>query len=182
MRPRCLPFKIFLFPQRNRRNGRSSDRRHSGQAETKTTHRSGGSPKTPVGSETRRTSHPGRLPHFPADSGKIPRGDEPSRPGRQGAISVGTAVSKTCGQRDYHAHRPGQGGVALYLFSDCALTWFETYSKPNIETVTATTYKRQLIGPAYQRYPRPYRPGLSGNPGPTPPTPGRSAGTARGRH
>ncbi|RKI65293.1 hypothetical protein D7V91_14670 [bacterium 1xD42-67] len=31
-----------------------------------------------------------------------------------------------------------------HLFSDYALTWFETYSKPNIETVTATTYKRQL--------------------------------------
>jgi hypothetical protein len=91
-------------------------------------------------------------------------------------------VSKTCGQRDYHAHRPGQGGVALYLFSDCALTWFETYSKPNIETVTATTYKRQRIGPAYQRYPRPYRPGLSGNPGPTPPTSGGGARVTGGRH
>jgi len=55
-----------------------------------------------------------------------------------------------------------------HLFADYALTWFETYSKPNIETVTATTYKRQLIGPAYQQYPRPYRPGLSANPGPTP--------------
>ena len=31
-----------------------------------------------------------------------------------------------------------------HLFSNYALTWFETYSKPNIETVTATTYKRQL--------------------------------------
>ncbi len=31
-----------------------------------------------------------------------------------------------------------------HLFSDYAMTWFETYSKPNIETVTATTYKRQL--------------------------------------
>ena len=31
-----------------------------------------------------------------------------------------------------------------HLFADYALTWFETYSKPNIETVTATTYKRQL--------------------------------------
>lgn len=31
-----------------------------------------------------------------------------------------------------------------HLFTDYALTWFETYSKPNIETVTATTYKRQL--------------------------------------
>ena len=30
------------------------------------------------------------------------------------------------------------------LFGDYALTWFETYSKPNLETVTATTYKRQL--------------------------------------
>ena len=29
-------------------------------------------------------------------------------------------------------------------FDDYAMTWFETYSKPNIETVTATTYKRQL--------------------------------------
>lgn len=29
-------------------------------------------------------------------------------------------------------------------FADYALTWFETYSKPNIEAVTATTYKRQL--------------------------------------
>ena len=31
-----------------------------------------------------------------------------------------------------------------HLFADYALTWFETYSKPNTETVTATTYKRQL--------------------------------------
>lgn len=31
-----------------------------------------------------------------------------------------------------------------HLFSDYALTWFETYSKPNIEAATATTYKRQL--------------------------------------
>ena len=33
------------------------------------------------------------------------------------------------------------------------MTWFETYSKPNIETVTATTYKRQLTGhilPAFE--------------------------------
>lgn len=31
-----------------------------------------------------------------------------------------------------------------HLFADYAMTWFETYSKPNIETVTASTYKRQL--------------------------------------
>ena len=31
-----------------------------------------------------------------------------------------------------------------HLFADYAMTWFETYSKPNIETMTATTYKRQL--------------------------------------
>ena len=31
-----------------------------------------------------------------------------------------------------------------HLFADYATTWFETYSKPNIEAVTATTYKRQL--------------------------------------
>ena len=31
-----------------------------------------------------------------------------------------------------------------YLFADYALNWFETYSKPNVETATATTYKRQL--------------------------------------
>ena len=24
--------------------------------------------------------------------------------------------------------------MALYIFSDCTLIWFETYSKPNIET------------------------------------------------
>ncbi len=29
-------------------------------------------------------------------------------------------------------------------FRDYAWNWFETYSKPNIETATATTYKRQL--------------------------------------
>lgn len=29
-------------------------------------------------------------------------------------------------------------------FSEYAWNWFEVYSKPNIETVTATTYKRQL--------------------------------------
>ena len=31
-----------------------------------------------------------------------------------------------------------------HLFSDYAWNWFETYSAPNIETVTATTYRRQL--------------------------------------
>ena len=31
-----------------------------------------------------------------------------------------------------------------HLFSDYAWNWFETYSKPNVETATATTYKRQL--------------------------------------
>ena len=31
-----------------------------------------------------------------------------------------------------------------HLFADYAMTWFETYAKPNIETVTATTYRRQL--------------------------------------
>lgn len=31
-----------------------------------------------------------------------------------------------------------------HLFADYAMTWFETYSRPNVETVTATTYKRQL--------------------------------------
>lgn len=31
-----------------------------------------------------------------------------------------------------------------HLFADYALNWFETYSKPNVETATATTYKRQL--------------------------------------
>lgn len=29
-------------------------------------------------------------------------------------------------------------------FGDYALNWFETYSKPNVGTVTATTYKRQI--------------------------------------
>ena len=31
-----------------------------------------------------------------------------------------------------------------HLFSDYAWNWFETYSKPNIETATAETYQRQL--------------------------------------
>lgn len=31
-----------------------------------------------------------------------------------------------------------------HLFSDYAWNWFETYSKPNVETATATTYRRQL--------------------------------------
>lgn len=31
-----------------------------------------------------------------------------------------------------------------HLFSDYAWNWFKTYSAPNIETVTATTYRRQL--------------------------------------
>jgi len=31
-----------------------------------------------------------------------------------------------------------------HLFSEYAWNWFEVYSKPNIETVTATTYRRQL--------------------------------------
>lgn len=29
-------------------------------------------------------------------------------------------------------------------FGDYAWNWFHTYSKPNIETVTATTYERQI--------------------------------------
>ncbi len=29
-------------------------------------------------------------------------------------------------------------------FSDYAMNWFETYSKPNIQTVTAETYERQI--------------------------------------
>lgn len=40
-----------------------------------------------------------------------------------------------------------------HLFADYAMTWFETYSKPNIETVTATTYRQQLtchILPAFE--------------------------------
>lgn len=40
-----------------------------------------------------------------------------------------------------------------HLFTDYAWEWFRTYSKPNIETVTATTYKRQLtrhILPAFE--------------------------------
>lgn len=37
------------------------------------------------------------------------------------------------------AQAPGK-----HLFSDYAWNWFETYSAPNIETVTATTYRRQL--------------------------------------
>lgn len=40
-----------------------------------------------------------------------------------------------------------------HLFTDYAWEWFKTYSKPNIETVTATTYKRQLtrhILPAFE--------------------------------
>ena len=31
-----------------------------------------------------------------------------------------------------------------HLFSDYAWNWYNTYSKPNVETATATTYKRQL--------------------------------------
>ena len=38
-----------------------------------------------------------------------------------------------------------------HLFADYALTWFETYSKPNIEIATATTYKRQLTCHDVQR-------------------------------
>lgn len=40
-----------------------------------------------------------------------------------------------------------------HLFSDYAWNWFETYSAPNIETVTATTYRRQLrlyLVPAFE--------------------------------
>lgn len=35
-------------------------------------------------------------------------------------------------------------GNGKHPFSDYAWNWFETYSKPNIATATATTYKRQL--------------------------------------
>lgn len=35
-------------------------------------------------------------------------------------------------------------GRKKHLFSDYAWNWFNTYSKPNVETATATTYKRQL--------------------------------------
>lgn len=31
-----------------------------------------------------------------------------------------------------------------HLFADYAWNWYNTYSKPNVETATATTYKRQL--------------------------------------
>lgn len=31
-----------------------------------------------------------------------------------------------------------------HLFQDYAWNWYETYSKPNVETATATTYKRQI--------------------------------------
>ncbi len=37
-------------------------------------------------------------------------------------------------------------------FSEYALNWFETYSRPNIESVTALTYKRQItnyLNPAF---------------------------------
>ena len=34
--------------------------------------------------------------------------------------------------------------VKKHLFADYAWNWFETYSKPNVETATATTYQRQL--------------------------------------
>lgn len=34
--------------------------------------------------------------------------------------------------------------VKTHLFRDYAWNWYNTYSKPNVETVTATTYKRQL--------------------------------------
>lgn len=40
-----------------------------------------------------------------------------------------------------------------HLFSDFAWTWFNTYSKPNIQAATAETYKRQLtlhLIPAFQ--------------------------------
>ena len=31
-----------------------------------------------------------------------------------------------------------------HLFSDYAWNWYNTYSAPNVETATATTYKRQI--------------------------------------
>ena len=34
--------------------------------------------------------------------------------------------------------------TGTHLFSDYAWNWFETYSKPNVETATAVTYQRQL--------------------------------------
>lgn len=40
-----------------------------------------------------------------------------------------------------------------HLFRDYAWNWFKTYSEPNIETATATTYKRQLtryLVPAFE--------------------------------
>lgn len=39
-------------------------------------------------------------------------------------------------------HKPPETGK--HLFSEYAWNWFEVYSKPHIETVTATTYRRQL--------------------------------------
>ena len=39
-------------------------------------------------------------------------------------------------------NKPPEAGK--HPFSEYAWNWFEVYSKPNIETVTATTYKRQL--------------------------------------
>lgn len=40
------------------------------------------------------------------------------------------------------SHTPTETGK--HLFTEYAWNWFEVYSKPNIETVTATTYRRQL--------------------------------------
>ena len=40
-----------------------------------------------------------------------------------------------------------------HLFADYAWNWFNTYSKPNVETATATTYKRQIrlyLVPAFE--------------------------------
>lgn len=44
-------------------------------------------------------------------------------------------------------------GRGKHLFADYAWNWFNTYSKPNVETATATTYKRQIrlyLVPAFE--------------------------------
>lgn len=39
---------------------------------------------------------------------------------------------------------PQEKETKKHPFSDYAWNWFNTYSAPNVETATATTYKRQL--------------------------------------
>ena len=73
-----------------------------------------------------------------------------SQEGNEMAAKINRTVTINGAKRWIQSTAPAS---SKHLFTDYAWEWFRTYSKPNIETVTATTYKRQLtrhILPAFE--------------------------------